>query len=109
LLSVETDWQATQKLSGDYHIFVHLYDAHDKLIAQYDSVPDGGNFPTTRWTPTQEWHEQAVLSLPTNLAAGTYHLYAGWYRYPDLARLGVEGTGSKAADGLVYLSDIVVR
>ena len=108
-LSVETTWQATQKLPGDYHLFVHLYDATGQLVTQYDSVPDSGNFPAAKWAENQLWSELATLKLPVDLPPGTYQLYAGWYRYPDLTRLGVEGTASKAADGLVYLTDILVR
>src|SRR5258708_40171209 len=108
-LSVETTWQATQKLPGHYHLFVHLYDATGQLVTQYDSVPDSGNFPAAKWGENQLWSELATLKLPVDLPPGTYQIYAGWYRDPDLTRLEVVGTASRAADGLVYLTDILVR
>ncbi len=109
LLTVETDWSATQKLPGDYHLFVHLLDQQGNPVAQYDAVPGNGTFPTTVWAMQQTWIETATLPLPATLPAGSYSLYTGWYRYPDLTRLGVTGTTPHAADGLVYLRDVQVR
>jgi len=106
-LTVETDWQAQQQLDGDYHYFVHVIGADGSVAAQYDTVPDNGQFPTSKWTPRQMWRQ--LDSIPVKGVPGIYGVYVGWYRYPDLTRLGVEGTASKAADGLVYLTDILVR
>ncbi len=106
-LVVETDWQAAQKLPGDYHLFVHLLDSSGKLIAQADTVPGGGTFPTTGWSAPQDWIE--VVALPADLPPGHYSLYTGWYSYPDLTRLGVEGATPRAADGMVYLGDVTIQ
>jgi hypothetical protein len=57
----------------------------------------------------QDWVESVALQLPADLPPGTYSLYAGWYAYPDLARLQVEGNGPGAQDGLVYLRDIEIQ
>jgi hypothetical protein len=107
-LPVETDWHAAQKLPGDYHMFVHLFSQDGKLGAQYDSVPAGGAFPTAKWAASQDWDEVVTLNLPADIAPGTYELYVGWYRYPDMTRLSVHSDGKHAVDGLVYLTTVTI-
>lgn len=108
-LPVETDWQASQKLPGDYHLFVHVLDQNGKMVTQADSIPGGGTFPTANWSAQQDWVETLNVPLPPDLAPGRYGVYTGWYSYPDLNRLSVEGDAPHAADGLVYLRDVEVR
>jgi hypothetical protein len=109
LMAVETDWLAQQTLRGDYHLFVVVLDQSSKPVAQVDTVPGGGTFPTTTWSAPQQWTEMVTLSLPKDLQSGTYGVYAGWYRYPEITRLTVDGTTPHAADGLVYLQDLTIR
>lgn len=108
-LFIETHWRAAQKLPGDYHLFIHLLDEDGQLVAQYDDVPGQRGYPTTVWAAPQDWQEMAALDLPADLPPGTYELYAGWYRYPDITRLGVNGDGPRAADGYVFLTEVEVR
>ena len=46
-------WQAVQPMQGDYTVFVHLLDEHDKVIGQRDVYPGRGALPTSQW-PTGE-------------------------------------------------------
>ncbi|HVO71546.1 MAG TPA: hypothetical protein VMT24_15960, partial [Aggregatilineaceae bacterium] len=108
-LLVETDWLAAQRLPGDYHLFIHVFSQDSKLLAQYDTIPNGGRFPTTEWAGSQPWSATASLPVPADAAPGTYEVYAGWYQYPDMTRLSVSGDGKHAADGLVYLASFTVR
>jgi len=108
-LSVETTWRAAQKLPRDYHVFIHILDQNEKLIAQADTTPGAGTFPTSQWSVPQTWIEHADISLPAVLPPGKYGIYAGWYSYPDLTRLIVEGNAPHAPDGLVCLREIEIR
>jgi hypothetical protein len=108
-LFVETDWHAAQKLPGDFHLFVHLLDQDGKSRAQADTVPGSSTFPTADWSVPQDWVESVAIQLPADLPPGTYSLYAGWYSYPDLVRLKVEGNVPGAQDGLIYLRDIEIQ
>ncbi|MCE7946376.1 MAG: hypothetical protein DYG88_03005 [Chloroflexi bacterium CFX4] len=101
-----TAWQASERLDGDYHLFVHILDQAGKLVAQDDFVPSRGAFPTTDWAIGQQWAEAAHLN---GLPEGVYRAFVGWYRYVDGVRLSVQGEGLGAQDGLVYLGEITVR
>ncbi len=106
--AVETRWQMTSGLpAGDYHYFAHVLDPDGKLVAQYDGP--SMTVPLLKTDRPQTWTEAATLTLPANLLPGRYRLFTGWYRYPEMTRLGVEGDRPGARDGLVYLQEVEVR
>jgi 4-amino-4-deoxy-L-arabinose transferase-like glycosyltransferase len=49
-LRVQFRWRANQALTEDYTVFVH-YLRDGQRLAQADSRPAGGYYPTTRWVP----------------------------------------------------------
>jgi hypothetical protein len=106
---VQTRWRITARPSGEYHYFVHLLDAQGVLAAQYDSPPGSGDSSSRHWQPPQAWIERATITIPQGVSPGVYDLYAGWYRYPEIVRLAVMGTGKRAAEGYVYLTSIAVK
>jgi len=74
-------------------VFVHLRDANNNTITQADHFIYDGKVPSSRW-PTlinndTVIRDGAALSLPPDLAAGTYRLVAGFYHPETFARLGV--------------------
>jgi hypothetical protein len=99
---VETAWKAQRQLGGDYHLFVQVLNGSGQLVAQWDGVPGNGAASTETWSADQVWLETAYIDLPAGLAAGTYQLYAGWYRYPDIARL------AGGQEGLLFLGALEV-
>ncbi len=109
--SVVTDWlwQSQQVIRDDYHLFVHLLSKTGVLAAQADKTPGGGSFPTTQWHTPQQWSESLPLATAADLPPGVYGIYVGWYRYPELDRLHVDGNSPGAQDGLVYLGNIELR
>ncbi|MEO8610026.1 MAG: hypothetical protein ABI690_19185 [Chloroflexota bacterium] len=75
-LSVWLDWFFDSARTETDIRFVHVLDADGKLVAQDDHTlgaqAAGGG-----------WAESVSISLPTNLSAGSYKVYVGWYTYPD--------------------------
>ena len=83
-------WQALAQPTTDWTVFIHLVDESGDLIAQGDSVPRDGNFPTLWWT--------AGTTIPdTHLLAGQiscdelsqYRLLLGFYNPATNERLPV--------------------
>ena len=64
---VELTWQPQAAVQGDYTVFVQVLDGADNILAQVDSQPQGGAWPTSTWragdviTDTLAW-PQAVSS-----------------------------------------------
>ncbi|HVA25749.1 MAG TPA: glycosyltransferase family 39 protein [Chloroflexota bacterium] len=76
-------WQALARPAADYTVFVHALDASGKLVAQADSQPLAGEFPTSTWLPGETVLDRHALALPP----GTYTIQAGLYELATLQRL----------------------
>jgi hypothetical protein len=75
-------WQTTQPISKNYSTFVHLLDAQGEAIAQTNTYPDGGKWPTSQLGPGQVLpatyyvfippETEAMAPLLTRLAVGIF-------------------------------------
>ncbi len=85
-VTVDLKWQTGRELDHDYTVFVHLYDAAGRLVAQHDGPPRGGSRPTSRWTPGKAVTDYHGLLLPPALS-GVLSLRVGLYDPATGARL----------------------
>jgi len=103
-------WSASQAVSEDYHVLVHLVSRDNALVAQGDGVPVYGFFPTNTWTPGSYVRDEHGLALPEDLPRGDYEVYVGLYRVDTGERLEArDGVGTLQADGRVLLHRLAVR
>jgi hypothetical protein len=74
-------WSVDGRLDSDYTVFVHLVgaDGDDVAIGQGDAPPLDGQWPTSLWLPGVTLDDVHIISLPDDLAAGTYQLLVGLY------------------------------
>lgn len=91
-LEVTLFWQAQALPSHDYTVFVHLLDAAGRLVAQHDSPPASGAFPTSFWEPDDVVADAHAVSLPPDLA-GVHTLRVGLYRPGEAQRLPTTAGG----------------
>ena len=83
-------WLASEEPARRYKVFLQLLDADGALVAQRDSEPGGGAFPTTSWQAGFTYPDFHALLIPEALPAGQYALIAGLYDINDpAARLPV--------------------
>lgn len=99
-LEVTLYWQALKSSAVNYTVFVHLVDAGGQLVAQHDSEPNNGQYPTSIWKTGDVIKDVHQVSLST-LPAGRYILEVGFYQWPSLERLQV--TVGDTPQGDVYL------
>jgi hypothetical protein len=83
-LNLTLTWGAAARPSKDYTVFTHVLDTSGKVVAQADSQPRGGNFPTSVWLPGDAVDDSYSLSVPP----GHYSVEVGMYYVPTLERLG---------------------
>jgi uncharacterized membrane protein len=89
-LEVTLYWRALAPMDRDYTVFVHLVGSDDQLVAQHDGQPWWEvSLPTSTWQPGELLRDRHTLSLPADLAAGTYSLRIGVYFWENLERLPV--------------------
>jgi hypothetical protein len=94
LLSVETEgvpgptgrvalvveWQALAPITRDYTVFFHVVAGNDQRYGQTDTVPQGGQLPTSQWLPGQVVRDryEAVIAPDAPIGAN-YRYWFGWY------------------------------
>ena len=90
-LRVRLDWRAVGPVARDYTVFVHLLDGQQRLVAQRDSPPLDGHYPTSIWQPGERVADEVSLAVPPDLPAGDYYLEIGLYYRPTMERLPARG------------------
>ena len=77
-LNVAFTWRAAQPINRNLKLFLHLLSAEGEIVAQSDSVPLGGRWPTTVWQniPILDQHQ---IPIPKAVSAGAYQLRFGFY------------------------------
>lgn len=102
IVNLKLFWRADSPPLADYTVFIHLLDPSGNLIAQFDSPPADGAYPTTLWDPNEIIADEHLLQ---NLPPGRYTVQIGLYRPDTSERLAVAGS----PDGAVKLGELEVR
>ena len=100
-LTVTLYWRADGETQADYTAFVHVANAAGVPVAQHDSRPRSGEYPTPVWKTGDVVVDRHVVDVPT-LPAGDYALLVGMYdlvtglrlasgQAPDTVRLATIG------------------
>jgi 4-amino-4-deoxy-L-arabinose transferase-like glycosyltransferase len=100
-------WRTNMKLERDYTVFVHLYSSDGRLVAQKDSMPVNGTFPTTQWEANDTIVDLYWIAIPGDLPNGTYTLMIGMYDSQTQVRLPVlDSEGNAFPENRVLLATI---
>jgi len=92
-------WQAGQRPTEDLTVFLHLVDSEGRPIAQADSQPRGGDYPTSFWDPGEVVTETRSLVWPAQTPPGEYRLTTGLYLLRTLERLPVRDSAGQPVPG----------
>jgi 4-amino-4-deoxy-L-arabinose transferase-like glycosyltransferase len=92
-LTLTLFWASAGPLPADYTVFVHLVDATGQIVSQGDGPPCRGRYPTSAWGEGEYFDDVHVLTLPSDLASGSYTLLVGLYNPVDNTRLALEDGG----------------
>ncbi len=87
-LSLILYWRCLERMENDYTVFVHLLDAEGKIVAQGDSPPVQGHYPTTVWAVGEMVRDEHPLVGPPEAVARGVRFAVGWYS-AQKGRLGV--------------------
>jgi hypothetical protein len=80
VVQVELRWQIKEPPDLALTTFAHLGDPSQSPVAQGDSVPLGGHYPTTLWAPGEVFSDTYELNIPPELPQGLYPVHVGLYR-----------------------------
>ena len=114
-------WRAEAEIEADYTVFVHLtrdgFDTpsatlrqaqdtaqpKDAILAQDDSPPAGGYYPTSLWRVGDIVSDEHTLALPEPYDPGRHKLIVGFYQLETLHRLQVLDEASKPVNDHVIV------
>lgn len=103
-LPLDLIWRADRAIPEAYTVFVHLVDAEGRVLADADSPPFSGLFPTNRWQVGEVLRDRHLLKIPHDLAAGEYTIEIGMYLPATGARVRVNDGADK-----IVLTTVSVR
>jgi hypothetical protein len=92
----------------DYTVFLHVLDSEGKLVAQADSWPLRGQYPTSLWQQGDVVRDTIVVSLPSNMAPGDYRLLAGVYLLETMERLPARDAAGRSLGDATPLAILTV-
>ncbi len=96
-------WRCLGTPGDDYTVFVHALDAAGDIVAQADSQPQSGAYPTSIWVPGEVVPDEFALPM-TDLPGGDYRLAVGLYRLATAERLPMtDARGQRLPDDRLLL------
>jgi 4-amino-4-deoxy-L-arabinose transferase-like glycosyltransferase len=95
--------QATQPITENYTLFLHLADAENNLLYQFDGVPDRGRHPTRQWRPGVAFADQRRLTSSEIATDTLATLSLGFYHYadPNARQPVVDANGAPLGDRVI--------
>ena len=88
-VTVTLYWKASQQLTTDYSVFVHLVDEDLNIYAQKDSL-NPGRYPTRLWRTGEYNKDSHEVLVPPGTPPGDYLLGVGLYDQTTMVRLPIE-------------------
>lgn len=79
-------WEALKRPAEDYKIYVHLVTAGGNKLAQQDTPPLDGAYPTTLWAAGAMVPDVYTLTVPSDVQPGIYPIETGIYPIADSAK-----------------------
>lgn len=98
-LALQLEWMAAEPITEQVKVFVHLYTADGRLVAQHDAVPVNELRPATTWRPGELIRDNHGLQL--DQASGVLRLVVGLYNPVTGARLTTADGADHVELGLV--------
>ncbi len=108
-LDIDLYWEVTGRPPGNYLLFVHLIDEVGTMVAQRDTHPGLGNFPSSQWQPGDRFIESFQLYLPETAYTGTTaELSIGLYA-PEGYRLGITAANGTFLGDALPLATVAIE
>ena len=102
-------WQAVEPDGQDYTIFMHLVDSQGNVVAQADSPPQNGRFPTSILESGEQITDTHLFHLPEGLAGGRYQILMGVYHPETGVRLpAINNNNEQLIDDTLHLHTVII-
>jgi hypothetical protein len=82
-------WQVRERMAADYTTFVHILDEEGQIVAQDDSQPTDGIYPTSIWDKGEIVADRKEMDLAEEAIDNELTVVTGVYLLETLERLAV--------------------
>ncbi|WP_376792050.1 glycosyltransferase family 39 protein [Thermoflexus sp.] len=108
-VEVRLAWHVLRRPERPGVVFVHLARLPDQPpLATGDAPPQGGRRPILTWEPGEYAEDVHKLEIPSDLPAGRYRIFVGWYSEEGRWR-ATDPSGTRYPMDAVPLGEIEVR
>jgi 4-amino-4-deoxy-L-arabinose transferase-like glycosyltransferase len=107
-LPLTLTWECLGTFAADYTVFVHLAGADGQPVAQADSPPLGGTYPTRFWDVGERLADPYTLDISTTVPPGEYELRVGLYLPATGERLPLLDAEGRVLGDYVLLGQVEV-
>lgn len=90
-LALKLQWRAEQVMDVPYTVFVHVLVPAGNIVAQVDSQPRHGQYPTTAWSPGEYVVDDLEVPVPAAARGESLRVNVGWYDARSGQRLTARG------------------
>ena len=106
LIKVTLYWRALAPMDQPYTEFVHLMDSDGIIVAQRDTWPGRGMYPTVLWQPGQVFADELYLNVPDGAYAPNVAMVrVGLY---DAQGTRLAASGSNVEDNAVAIGQVAL-
>lgn len=102
-------WQARGHVGNSYTVFTHVLAPGNVISGQKDSVPGGGEAPTTSWLPGEVVVDRYDIPIGSDAPLGRQVVEVGMYLPETGERLPASSGGQADPDRRVILGEIEVQ
>jgi len=104
-VTVTLYWRARREIYADYTVFIHLLDSEGQIVAQHDSMPVEGKYPTSFWQAEEIVEDSHQMGFVGGPPGGRYWLAVGMYVLETMTRAEVQelGEGVSLNEGRIVL------
>ncbi len=101
-IEVTAVWRAREQTFHDYVAFIHAVDGNGRLVAQSDSEPRGGKYPTSVWEPGELIIDRHSIELPSGIAPSDVRIHVGMYEQGSPLRVSAADRNGHPLEGDVF-------
>ena len=108
-LTVTLYWEVIAQPPGDFYLFVHIIDQIGSVIAQRDTHPAAGKFPTGQWRTGDRFVDRIELPLSTTAPLSDPTLTIGFYAPIERYRLAITDAERQFEGDSYPLTTLAIR
>lgn len=108
-VSIDVTWQVIRAPGAGWTTFIHLGDPSALPVAQADSPPLSGFYPTSMWAAGEVIKDSYQLDLGNGVEPGQYALWIGMYDPVTMARVPLSVNGDRQPNDAYHVGWLVVE